>query len=420
MTTKKPRGRPRRYSEYDQILQEFPAKSMSKRPVYVNNIGLFRGKTGDTVFLKIFLRHGGIYKGKSYPLNHCLEIPVGKLDSWDWSRLEAERDRLQGKADRNEPLEDKQSITFKEYAERWLENAKTRQRSYLTSKYSIENNFIPAFGHKNIADITVGDINDWQAKRLAEVKPGTALRDKTMLKAVLNCALREGLIQRNPCVATDRIKGIQARLRYWTPEELLKVLNTAGQVDEHFKDYMLWALHSAMRKSEILRMEWADVKRLPNGEIKIHLPISKSDKSRQLPCNEQMLAILTRQRNRVPKEEKRIFPISPKTIQRRIETVRDKAGVEDIRLHDLRTLNITYALVAGVDPKTLTGITGHADLQMIQKHYSVVVDKALNEASKKSGSYIDNLLKDAEENAKKHQETSKEENNVLFFNNLFN
>lgn len=404
MSTKKPRGRPRRYSEYDQILQDFPAKSMTKRPVYANNVGIFRGKTGDTAYLKVFLRHGGIYKGKSYPRNHCLEVPVGKLGSWDWSSLEAERDRLQGKADRNEPLEDKQAVTFKECAERWLEIAKTRQRSYLTSKYAIENNFIPAFGHKDITDITVRDINEWQAKRLDEVKPATALRDKAMLKAVLNSALREGLIQRNPCVATDRIKGIQARLRYWTEDELLTVIKTAEQIDPHFKDYILWALHSAMRRSEILRMEWSDLKRLPNGETKIHLPTSKSDKPRQIPCNKQMLEILTQQRKRVPETQTRIFPISPKTIQRRMEEVREKSGVKDINLHDLRTLNITYALVAGVDPKTLTGITGHKDLQMIQKHYTVIVDKALNEASQKSGNYIDNLLKEAEENAKKKQE----------------
>lgn len=356
---------------------------MEKRPVYVNNIGIFRGKTGDRAFLKIFLRH----QDKS------IEIPVGKLSSWDWANLEAQRDRLQGKADRNEPLEDKKPISFKEYATGWLEIAKTRQKSYQTTKYCIEKSLMPTFGKKNIQDISVRDINLWQAKRMGEVKPASVQREKTMLKAVLNTALKEELIVRNPCNGSDKIKGIQARLRYWTKEELNKVLETAEEIDAQFKDYMLWALHSAMRRSEILRMEWKDIQHLPNGEIKIHVPISKSDKARQLPCNRQMLKLLASQRKRVSNDEKRIFPISPKTIQRRIKEVREKSEVADIRLHDLRTLNITYALIAGVDPKTLTGITGHADLQMIQKHYSVVVDQALNEASEKSGDYIEKLLR---------------------------
>lgn len=47
MTIKKLKGRPNRYSAYDNILKAHAPKSMSKRPVYVNNIGIFRGKTGD-------------------------------------------------------------------------------------------------------------------------------------------------------------------------------------------------------------------------------------------------------------------------------------------------------------------------------------------------------------------------------------
>src|SRR5690606_36370609 len=99
--TKKPKGRPSRYRVYEDILKTHAPKSMEKRPVYVNSIGIFRGKTGDRAFLKIFLRH----QDKS------IEIPVGKLSSWDWANLEAERDRLQGQADRNEPLEDKKPIS---------------------------------------------------------------------------------------------------------------------------------------------------------------------------------------------------------------------------------------------------------------------------------------------------------------------
>jgi integrase len=383
MTIKRPKGRPNRYSVYEDILKNHAPKSMDKRPIYVNNVGIFRGKTGDRAFLKIFLRHQ----------NKSIEIPVGKLSSWNWATLEIERDQLQGRADRNEPLEDKRPVSFKEYATGWLEIAKMRQKSYLTSKYCIEKSLMPTFGKKCLQDITVRDINLWQAKRLEAVKPATVQREKTMLKAMLNTALKEELINRNPCNSTDKIKGIHARLRYWTKEELIKILDTAEKIDPQFKDYILWALHSAMRRSEILRMEWKDIQHLPNGEIKIHIPISKSDKSRQIPCNRQMLKLLAQQRKRIPEGCKLIFSLSPKTVQRRIEEVRRLSNIEDIRLHDLRTLNITYALIAGVDPKTLTGITGHADLQMIQKHYSVVVDKALNTASEKSGNYIETLLK---------------------------
>ena len=270
-TTKKPKGRPRKYSEYEQILADYPAKSMTKRPVYVNNIGIYRGKAGDKVFIKVHLRH----KGKP------LELPKGHLTSWDWTALEAERDKLQGRADRNEPLEDTQSITFREYATGWLEIAKTRQKSYQTSMYCVERQLIPYFGTKDLSDINVRDVNLWQAKRMGEVKPATVKRDLNMLKSILNTAIREELIEKNPCDGANKIKGIQARLRYWTAEELMIVLDTAEAIDPEFKDCILWALYSAMRRGEILNMKWDDLLRLPNGEMKIHLATSKSDKSEE-------------------------------------------------------------------------------------------------------------------------------------------
>lgn len=398
----RPKGRPKKYSEYERILSDYPAKSMTKRPIYANNIGVFRGKSGDTVHIKIFLRS----KGRS------IEIPKGKLESWDWALLEAERDRLQGKADRDEPLEDKQIITFKEYATGWLEVAKTRQKSYATSLYSVRKHLIPYFGKKELSDISVREINLWQAKRMGEAKPATVQRDKNLLKAILNTAINEEIIEKNPCKGTHKVKGIEARLRYWTAEEITIVLKAAEKIDPSFKDCILWGLYSGMRRGEIVRMQWTDLLHLPNGEMKIHIPTSKSDKPRQIPCNKHMIAILSRQRMIVDKEQKRIFPIAAKTFQRRMNEIKEMVAdqVQDIKFHDLRTLNITNSLLAGVDPRTLIGITGHRDLQMIQKHYTVVLDKAINTASQASGDYIDNMLQAAQLKA---NNSKAQENNVI-------
>lgn len=402
-TTKKPRGRPRRYSEYQDILSAHPPKSMNKRPVYVNNIGIYRGKTGDRVFIKVHFPN----RGRSE------EIAKGNLSSWDWASLEAERDRLQGKADRGEPLEDKQPITFEEYATQWLEIAKSYQKSYQTSMYCVTRQLIPFFGKKLLDEITVRDVNLWIAKRMKGSSPATAKRDLAMLKSILNSAIREELIDKNPCNNANKIKGIKGRMRYWTAEELLKVLEVAEEIDPQFKDLILWASHSAMRRGEITAMKWEDIKRFDNGETKIHIPISKSDKPRHIPCNTHMLAILARQRQRVPEEDKRVFAIAYRTIGRRMYEIQQRMkeiGITDIRFHDLRTLNITSSLLAGVDPNTLTGITGHADLQMINKHYAVLVDKAMNEASQRSGDYLDALLQEEKEKAENQDEGK---NNVI-------
>ena len=62
-----PRGRPRKYAEYDALVASLP-RGMAKRPKYVNGIGVFRGAKSETVWVKIGLPNGGVYGGRSYPV----------------------------------------------------------------------------------------------------------------------------------------------------------------------------------------------------------------------------------------------------------------------------------------------------------------------------------------------------------------
>lgn len=392
MTTFRPKGRPTRYAPYEQILADNPPHSMTKRPAYVNGIGVFRGKSGDTAFIKIFLRTNNAYSGRNYAAGSHVEIKLGNLTSWNWASLEARKQELQGKADRGEPLEEMTPKTFKEYGDEWLVMAQVRQKSYSTSKYTVDANLYPYFARKFLKSISVRDVNEWQTQRLKLVKPATVQREKTMLKAILNCALKEGLIERNPCSASTPIKDIQPRQRFWSPEEMQKLFKTAKEIDPQFADYMLWALHSGMRRGEILNLKWQDVLVLANGLTKINIATSKSGKSRQNPCNDQMLQILERQRSIRSNENDNIFHFTHQMIKRRVEKLRDESKVPDIRLHDLRKSNVTLSLHAGVDAKTIAGITGHSNLDMIQRHYALVVDNAATVASQKLGNFINQIL----------------------------
>lgn len=378
------RGRPSRYRDYEAILETYKPRTMNKRPVYANNIGVFRGKSGDRVFVKIYFREQGISK----------ELPLGKLSSWDWKSLEAKRDEMQGKADRGEPLKDNKSISFKDFAERWLKHAEVSHRSYQTTMYCLRKQLVPFFKSKLINQITVADINDWQSKRMREVKPSTVKRDKNTLNALLNAAMREGLIEKNPCKNSSRIKGIQARLRLWSEKEFRSVLK-CSEFDPEFRDCILWAAYSAMRRGEILNMQWKDIIEIPNNEKKIHIPLSKSGKARQIPCNKQMLEVLERQKGRRNDAQGKIFSFSIKTFQRRMVRVQEEAaklGIKDIRFHDLRSFNITHAMVSGNDPKSIIAITGHSDLQMLDKHYAMIVNKAVNKTSQSTGDAIEKFL----------------------------
>jgi integrase len=386
---------------------------MTKRPIFADNVGIFRGIKSDTVWIRLRPLKTTVYKGTTYKAGDSIEIKLGRLSSFTWEEVEQLLAEYQRKIDRGEPLEDEQPLTFKEFAEDWLHHAMTRTKS-ATNQYDVEKILIPVFGDKLLSRLSSVDIDRWQTKRLNDVKPGTLQRNKNTLKAILNSALRHGLIDKNPCDNSYKIKGVQDYARYYTPEETLKICNAAKELDDDgwFADFILFALYTGMRRGEILALLWSDIKELPDGHTVIHIQTSKSDKGRTIPCTEDLNELFARQKDRIeifrksriwrlPKDDNRVFPVSESTVKRRWQDAKKLAGIAQGRMHDWRATNITYALLSGVDPKTLTSITGHKDMQMIDKHYARVVEHAVSSAMNKTGSYISEALKKAEENNSK-------------------
>jgi len=376
------RGRPSRYAEYDELVASLPAV-MDKRPKYLNGIGVFRGSRGITAWLKVRLPHGGILKGKSYPPDASVEIKLGNLESWDWEQLTQKHRGLQGKADRGEALEDAPDVVFADYAEEWFARAAKRVRAVSTERITIRKHLIPVFGRFGIKQISTAEVNRWIAKRLGVSKPSTVQREFNTLRAILNDAVRSGLIEKSPTQNADPIRGAVARQRFLTNEELVALLAIAEKEAGWLPDFILWAVHSGMRKGEMQALAWADIRELSPDRVVVDVKHSKSGQPRLVVATRTMRDILGRQKGRKIAGDDRVFPITKMTLRRRWEAARASAGLKDVTIHDLRRTHSTHAAIAGVDLRTLAGRIGHADLSMLQKHYAALVGSAGEEAAEK-------------------------------------
>lgn len=378
----KPRGRPRKYAEYDQLLASLP-KGMAKRPKYVNSIGVFRGSKSTTAWVKIRLPHGGVYKGRSYPKDASLEVKLGNLSSWSWQSLEAKRDDLQGKADRDEPLEDEAKKLFKDFAEDWLERLRKRTKGHATAAVHLNAHLYDVFGKKTLDAIRVQDFNAYIAKRLEDAKPSTVKREIDTLNAILNDAVKTGQLETNPGKHADKIKGITPRQRFLDAAEIVTLLSKAEETADWLPDFILWCLHSGMRRGEVLDLEWSDIRHLSEELQLVQVKNSKSDQPRTVVCTETMKQVLERQEGRKKEDDDRVFPVARMTLRRKWESARKEAGLEDVTIHDLRRTHSTQAAAAGVDLRTLAGRLGHANLSMLEKHYAALVGSASEEAAKR-------------------------------------
>ena len=385
------RGRPAKFKVYDDLLTSCPGAM--RRPVYHERVGVRRGPKGDTVWIKVQLPKGGVWKGKRFKAGHALEIKLGWKSSLEWEYAIETRDKLQARADRGKPLEDQRIPTFEEQARDWLSRKDNGVvKDFITIRGHVEKHLIPFFGVMRLEQIEAADIERWIAiKRSEKRSPGYIKRMINTLKAILYDALRAGHIDRNPATEISPIKGVNARQRFLDTEEIVRLLAAAEKVEPWLADVILWALHSGMRRGEIQSLRWPDIRELPDGGRIALLESTKSGKSRNVICTKGMTEVLERQVDRMVQGDDRVFPISKMTWRRRWEKARKLAGLSDIDFHDLRRTNATQAAASGVDLRTLAARIGHTDLAMLEKHYAMVVGSAEHEAAEKIQATFDNL-----------------------------
>jgi integrase len=384
------RGRPKRYAAYDKLVGELPPL-MTKRPRYLNGIGVFRGARGETAWIKVMLPLGGTYKGKHFEPGGSVEIKLGHLNSWSWAQLEAKRDELQGRADHGEPIHQAPAISFVDFAGSWIERNANRLRGIDVARIHIAKHLVPEFGGSPVDQLTAEEIDRWIAKRLRVAKPSTVRRELGTLSTILSDAVRTGHIQANPCFDTHPIRGIVGRQRFLDAGEIVRLIDAASQSADWLPEFILWCVHSGMRKSEVINLCWADIREIQQDRPLAMVRSGKTDQIRSVHCTDTMREILNRQRDRQIEGDDRIFPVSPMTLRRRWEKARSAAGLDDVTIHDLRRTHSTHAVAAGVDLRTLAGRLGHTDLEMLQRHYAALVNDTALEAAEKIGARIDHL-----------------------------
>jgi integrase len=371
----RPRGRPRRFEALES-LRDNPPANHGKRAHYVNGIGLLHGQREITAYVKIRL-----------PNSRSKEIKIGLLSSFTWEQLDARRREYQGRADRGEDIEDKVHPTFSLHAEDWLKQKKPTVKGYGTIKGHVYNHLLLAFGDKLLRDIKVIDVDRWAAsQRALGFKPATVNRQFSTLSSILNNAVKAGHIASNPARLADKIKGATSRQVILGAKQIAHVLMVAKEIETEdnaiadlmpfqkrgwLRDFILWALHSGMRRQEMLDLTFNDTITHASG-MAVIVHTSKSGKSRTIPGTVEMCRIVERLKavERIDGDI-RLFPISLTTLKRKLTILWKRCGLGDVRLHDLRRTNATRLVDAGVDMRTVAGRLGHSNTDMLMSTYAV-------------------------------------------------
>jgi integrase len=148
---------------------------------------------------------------------------------------------------------------------------------------------------------------------------------------------------------------------------------------------LILALHTGMRKGEILNLKWTDIdfiRRL------ITIQKSKNGQKRAIPMSEMLYETL--KRIKVRDISLKVFPISDRSLRAAFSRTLKKAGITDFRIHDLRHTFATRLVQNGVDLYKVKELLGHKSILMTSRyahHYPESLRSSIEILDKLSQSY---------------------------------
>lgn len=250
---------------------------------------------------------------------------------------------------------------------------------------------LPVLGYKRITDITLADLNALHAS--LSNKPSQANRAILVMSKLLNLSEQWGLrtIGSNPCRHIQLFKD-KKRNRFLDKTELKHLWKT---LDAAYEEGMvgLYALNAyklliltGCRLGEIQTLKWSYIR----GN-RVEFPDSKTGYKR-LPLNAAAMDIL----KQTPKQEGNPYVICGErkgahivNLQKSWRRIRKKAGLDDLRIHDLRHTFASQAVMNGTPLALVSKLLGHKKITTTMR-YAHLADSELLEASEGIGDLLRN------------------------------
>ncbi len=303
--------------------------------------------------------------------------------------------------------ETRRALTITELCDLYLAEGCTTKRpsTLVTDRRNIERHIKPLLGRKGVRDVKGADIERFQrdvagGKTAADLrtKPrgraivaggkGAALRTLAVLGAIFTFAVKRGLRPDNPVRGVARFKG-QKKERFLTTSELAQLgdaLNAAER--EGFNPVAIAAIRllvmTGARKAEILtlRWKWVDFERSC-----LRLPDSKTG-AKVVPLGAPALELLAS----LPRVENNPYILPGKKagghfvgLQKAWARLRERAGLPDVRVHDLRHSFASVAVAGGESLYLIGKVLGHRQARTTEAYAHLQDDPVRAVADRTAG-----------------------------------
>ena len=308
--------------------------------------------------------------------------------------------------------------TVGQWMDVWFENyaqLKVRPSSHQTYKGYIENHIKPHIGDIPIEKLTSLELQKFYRKLLTEgrvprieaekqpkgLSPKTVRNINQVISSAMDMAIEQKLILSNPTEKCALPKVEHKEMKTLPAEQLAAFLREAKESGVYELYYL--DLATGLRRGELLGLKWEDidleqgiihvrrqVARI-DGEVK-EVPLKTKNSYRNIAISQDAIEMLKDMKKKKICEY--VFPsptggpISPDSVLHMLHRVLKRAGLPELRFHDLRHTFATLARQNGVDIMTVSGMLGHFSAGFTLDTYAHVTTAAQKEAANTMGNVL--------------------------------
>ena len=272
------------------------------------------------------------------------------------------------------------------FTDQYLPYIKSYKRSWDTDDSMMRNHLVPKLGHKHMGTLTPPDVAIFVEQMKSEgYAPGTCNRALVLLRYGFTLAVRwkvPGVVG-NPVKEVKNLRDDNKIERFLTNDQMTRLMAEVRSSESGMLQHIvLFLLYTGARKREVLDATWADV----DWERKSwRIPKTKSGKIRHIPLSVGALQLLGQLRDESAPLGEVGHAIMTEWLQRPIfanpktglpyvsffyswDAARKRAGLPDLRVHDLRHSFASFLVNAGRSLYEVQELLGHADIRTTSRY----------------------------------------------------
>ena len=252
-----------------------------------------------------------------------------KADAEAWAR-QSEAALERGELIATPPPAD--PATFGDVLARYACSVVPEKRGAASERYRVQALQRHPIAARRIETLSASAIAEYRDDRLTRVKPATVRRELAIIQHCLEIARAEWGVKLsvNPAADVRKPAASDRRERRLAEGELLRLRAALVSTQSSIGDVVMFAILTGLRRGEIVAARWRDLDR---KNATLHVPHTKNGHPRTIPFCPSALAILDREPG-TPDEV--IFGMTANAVRLGWERLRRRAGIEDLRFHDLR------------------------------------------------------------------------------------